>query len=114
MKNCVALLLILPLVACTTQRYGRQTNLAQVEVQEFTCRDIRIETAKSREFLRSVQDQRSGVSAAHVLGFLGDFGIGNVMEGNAAEESGEMRLRELQTLAVQRNCSGQVADLPSR
>jgi len=54
--------------------------------------------AKSQAFLRSVKAQRSDTNGAHVLGFLGGFGIGNVMEGNEAEASGNMRMRELQTL----------------
>lgn len=92
------------LSACATQRYGRQTDLSATEKQEFDCKDLRIEIAKSEEFLSSVRMQRRDTSGAHVLGALGDFGIGNVMEGDAAELSGEKRLKQLTDLSAQKNC----------
>ena len=41
---------------------------------------------------------------AQVLAIINDFGIGNSMEGNDEEASGEMRARELAQLAAMRNC----------
>jgi len=38
------------------------------------------------------------------LGALGDFGIGNVMEGDAAEKSGNDRLNELKALQGAKSC----------
>ncbi len=70
-----------------------------------TCHDIQIETAKAQQFLDTVRQQRADTNAAHVLGFLGDFGIGNVMEGDAAEASGLKRLQDLHDLSVQKGCS---------
>lgn len=96
---CAALL-----CSCATQRYGRLTQLSNTERTVFTCHDINIEIAKAQEFLNSVSDERRDTSGAHVLGALGDFGIGNVMEGDAAEESGSKRLKELQSLAVTKGC----------
>lgn len=90
------------LSACATQRYGRQTGLSPAEAQEFTCREIRLETAKAQEFLHVVRAGRSNTNAAHVLGFLGDFGIGNALEGDEAEASGEKRLVQLNELSRQR------------
>ncbi len=95
---------ILSLTACATQRYGRQTPVSPTEKQLLSCSDLKIEIAKTEFFLEDVQRQRSDTSGAHVLGFLGDFGIGNVMEGNAAEESGRQRLAELKALEVGKGC----------
>lgn len=92
------------LTACTTQRYGRVVPVSGVEKQVMQCRDIALEMAKTDEFLHSVRMQRTDTSGAHVLGFLGDFGIGNVMEGDAAELSGEKRLKELRDLNAERRC----------
>lgn len=105
-RATIALLTLttLALSACATQRYGRETGLSDAERQEFSCRDIKLEISKSQKFVDSVREQRRGVSGAHVLGAVADFGIGNVMEGDAAEESGEARLKELRALAVQKNC----------
>lgn len=92
------------LVGCATQRYGRQTEVSGIEMKYFTCKDINIEIAKTEEFLSQVRMQRADTSGAHVLGFLGDFGIGNVLEGDAAELSGEKRLKQLRDLKATRNC----------
>lgn len=73
------------MISCATQRYGRQIDLSETERQTFTCREIKIESAKTDEFVKSVRMQRHDTNGAHVLGFLGDFGVGNVMEGDAAE-----------------------------
>lgn len=99
---CAALSFVL--MGCATQRYGRQTELSGTETQYFDCKDIHIEIAKAEEFLSDVRMQRAHTSGAHVLGALGDFGIGNVMEGNAAELSGEKRLKQLRNLRAQKNC----------
>lgn len=104
MNKLVFLALILAISACSTQRYGRQTMLSATEKEEFDCKDIRIEIAKTDEFLSSIRMQRHDTSGAHVLGALGDFGIGNVMEGDAAELSGEKRLKELKDLSAQKKC----------
>ena len=41
-----------------------------------------------------------------VLGFLGDYGIGNSMERGSAERSATQRLRQLQDLRASKGCSG--------
>ena len=92
------------LTGCATQRYGRETEVSGTEKKYFTCKDINIEIAKTEEFLSDVRIQRADTSGAHVLGFLGDFGIGNVLEGDAAELSGEKRLKQLRELKIERNC----------
>ncbi len=104
LKLLVTGLVILSLTACATQRYGRQTPVSPTERQLLSCSDLKIEIAKTEFFLEDVQRQRSDTSGAHVLGFLGDFGIGNVMEGNAAEESGRQRLAELKALRAGKGC----------
>ena len=104
-RSAVALLAAtLVLFACATQRYGRMIPLSDTERSNMNCHDVKIETAKAQEFMNSIRDERRGVSGAHVLGALGDFGIGNMMEGDAAEESGQKRLRDLQTLAISKHC----------
>jgi hypothetical protein len=103
----VAVMLLLP--ACATQRYGRQTGLSNLEASELTCREIRVERSKSEQFLYSVRKQRAGLNGAQVLAIINDFGIGNAMEGNDAEASGEMRLQQLDQLALQRNCGSATA-----
>ncbi len=63
-----------------------------------------LEIEKSEFFIADIQRQRRDTKAAHVLGFLGDFGIGNVMEGDAAEASGMERLSQLKALQSEKHC----------
>ena len=107
MKKSAYILLIVTsfmATACATQRFGRETEVSATETKMLTCRDLEIEIAKTEEFLSSVRMQRADTNGAHVLGFLGDFGIGNVMEGDAAELSGEKRLKQLRALRTQKSC----------
>lgn len=92
------------MIACATQRFGRLTEVTETERGSYDCKDLKIEIAKTEEFLSSVSMQRKNTNTAHVLGFLGDFGIGNVMEGDAAELSGEKRLQQLKEVSLQKNC----------
>jgi hypothetical protein len=87
---------------CATKRYGRQTELSDVEKTQLTCRELDIEIAKVRAF----QDQvnKDGFDGRDVLGILGDFGIGNSMERGDALKSAERRLQQLQDLRQAKNC----------
>ncbi len=96
--------LILSLTACATQRYGRATPVSPGERTALTCEQIALEIEKTEFFIADIQRQRRDTSGAHVLGFLGDFGIGNVMEGDAAELSGMERLAELKALQSTKDC----------
>ncbi len=100
----IAGVLALLLAGCATQRYGRMTQLSPGEHASLSCDQISSEIEKAEFFIEDVQRQRSETSGAHVLGALGDFGIGNVMEGNAAEKSGTDRLNELTVLEVEKGC----------
>lgn len=92
------------LAGCATQRYGRLTPLSDAERAAMTCRDTQLEIVRAEAFLADIRKQRSTTSPAHVFGFMGDFGIGNVVEGDAAEASGAARLVELRALAQQKSC----------
>lgn len=92
------------LAGCATQRYGRAVPVSDAESRLLTCESIELEMAKNDAFLEDVRMQRSQTTAAHVFGALGDFGIGNVMEGDAAEQSAIERRSALQNLKAQKNC----------
>ena len=100
----IASVLMLSLTACATQRYGREAPVSPGERSSLTCEQIVLEIEKSEFFIADIQRQRRDTSGAHVLGFLGDFGIGNVMEGDAAELSGMERLSQLKALQSEKGC----------
>ena len=68
-----------------------------------TCREIDLEIAKTDGFKDHVESE-SQFSGRSVLSFLGDFGIGNVMEKNAALKSADERRDMLQTLRARGAC----------
>ena len=105
MKKLIALTLITAtLTSCATQRYGRADAVSSAEKAELNCKDIKLEISKAESFLSDLRIQRADTNVMHVAGFLGDFGIGNAMEGNAAEKSGELRLKQLNDLKVEKKC----------
>jgi hypothetical protein len=74
------------------------------EARLLSCDQIELELVQTRGFLEDVRRQRANTSGAHVLGALGDFGIGNVMEGDAAEQSATDRIDALEALQREKNC----------
>lgn len=104
--------LVLTLAGCATKNYGRQGELTEFERQTLTCREIELEEAKVHGYLAHVEKE-SEFDARSVLSFLGDFGMGNVMEKNAALQSANSRLSQLQALSVQKGCSPAIQTPPS-
>lgn len=88
---------------CATKTYGRQGALTGYEKESMTCREIDLETAKTRGFVEHV-NKESEFSGKDVLAFLGDFGIGNNMERSSAIESANNRVTQLQELRAIKKC----------
>lgn len=101
MKSAVLIAALL-LASCATHRYGRAIALTDIERRSLTCEQIEIEIEKCNAFLAEVNKPTPGGAA--VLGFLGDFGIGNSMERSEARKSGMARLEELQALKASKGC----------
>ena len=105
LRSVIAISVVLSLAACATQRYGRLTPVSPGEQANLTCDQIALEIEKAEFFLADIRRQRGQTTGAHVLGALGDFGIGNVMEGDAAEKSGMDRLVQLKALERDKGCT---------
>ncbi len=88
---------------CATKRYGRMQAVSEVEKQTYTCEDIEIEMAKVAEFRKQIEEG-SEINAASVGAFLADFGVGNAMEKNAAEETATAREADLMALKAEKGC----------
>lgn len=102
-KIVIAVSLLIVLAGCATKNYGRSGNLTAFEQQTLTCREIELEEAKTQGFLDHINSE-SQFDGRSVLSFLGDFGIGNVMEKNSAVKSANDRLHQLSGLKAARNC----------
>lgn len=98
------------LAGCATKNYGRQGEVTDFERQNLTCREIVLEQAKVQGYLASVEKE-SEFDGRSVLSFLGDFGIGNLMEKNAAVKAANARSAQLQDLSTTKNC--QVVEGPA-
>ena len=95
---------VLMLAGCATQRYGRMTPVGPTEAETLTCEQIEIEKGKARDFMMAVGADQSRFTGKDVLSFLGDFGIGDAMEVDAAMKSATNRIVQLDQLAREKNC----------
>jgi len=94
----------LSLASCATQRYGRLQGVTPTESRVITCEQIDLEIEKCNYFIKGTNDQDDKFTGKDVLGFLGDFGIGNSMEHTDAIKSATDRLAELTELKKEKNC----------
>ncbi|MFI8609498.1 hypothetical protein ACIGFL_14425 [Pseudomonas sp. NPDC077649] len=92
------------ITGCSTKNYGRQPELTSFERQTMTCREIDLEEAKVHGFLSHVR-QEAKFDGRSVLSFLGDFGIGNLMERDAAVDSANKRLAQLSDAKSRQRCN---------
>lgn len=102
-KGAVVVAVSLVLLGCATKRYGRLTPVSDVESSSYSCRELDVELSKVAAFEQQVADQ-ARFSGASVASFMGDFGIGNVMERNAAKKTAAERKVQLQNLKSSRGC----------
>jgi hypothetical protein len=103
MKTVLIAALAILLAGCATKNYGRQGELTDYEKNTMTCREVALEQAKVMGFLDHVQKE-SEFDGRSVLSFLGDFGIGNLMEKDNAIKSANTRLKQLQGVAAKKGC----------
>lgn len=92
------------LAGCATKNYGRQGELTEFEKNSMTCRELDLEMAKVHGYLGHVEKE-SQFDGRSVLSFLGDFGMGNVMEKNVAMEAANKRLAQLNAARAAKNCT---------
>jgi hypothetical protein len=92
------------LSGCATKRFDRLQPVSSTESAYLNCREINIELAKVAEARKQIADG-SKMDMAAVAGFLGDFGIGNAMEKNAAERTVSQRETQLLALKTKKSCS---------
>ncbi|ESQ74283.1 hypothetical protein ABAC402_15055 [Asticcacaulis sp. AC402] len=88
---------------CATKRYGRMQSLVPAEAAALDCKQIGIEIAKVEGFELQVE-QGAEIDWKSVAGFLGDYGIGNTLEKNAAIKSAAERKAQLRKLQIDKNC----------
>ena len=96
---CIALLSS----GCATKRYGRLQPVTAVETAHYTCEDIKVELARIDAFELQVAEGAE-FDMLSVASFLGDFGIGNVMERDAAIKTAKERRVQLNDVSANKGC----------
>lgn len=94
MKYLLIVVMLASIQGCATKSYGRQVAVTQMERTELTCRELLIETERTKEFIAQTE-RASKFSFLDVLAIAGDFGIGNAIEKRSALRSANNRLEQL-------------------
>lgn len=97
--NKLALIIfgVIALSGCATKQYQQAPAVTNEEASSFDCKALKQEIAKAH----SVQEEirRTGdFDGRTVLGFLGDFGIGNGIAKSEATKKAQLRLEQLESL----------------
>lgn len=82
------------MTACATKRYPICTPMSSAEASLMTCRDLEIELVKLEEMENKIKETGE-FDGKTVLGFLGDFGIGNAMAKSEAKTALEERRKSI-------------------
>ncbi|HGN9444688.1 TPA: hypothetical protein ACK0KV_003731 [Raoultella ornithinolytica] len=97
MKLAFPLLVAVFLTGCATKQYPQSPAVTSEEASSLDCKALNQEIAK----LHSVQAEINSTGqfdGRTVLGFLGDFGIGNGMAKSEAQKKAAARLNQLESL----------------
>jgi hypothetical protein len=98
----LALFLCAP-TGCATVRYARLLPLTTNERARLTCEELDAEIADAEKFKAGLGWRKEN-GGAQVLGVLGDLGIGNAMEAEAARESADARIESCRAVKREKNC----------
>lgn len=104
LKFASVLIVAAVMSGCATKHYGREPVVTPGEVARLDCNGVDIEIAQTHGFIEQV-NKESQFDGRSVLSFMGDFGIGNVMEKEAAMSSARDRLASLERVRSQKGCS---------
>ncbi|ELP3923318.1 hypothetical protein QUQ16_004358 [Escherichia coli] len=105
MKKIGLVFIAVLLAGCATKQYPQAPAVTAAESAAFECRDINVELVKAQS-LRKEIDTTGQFDGRTVLGFLGDFGIGNGMAKEDAYKKVNARIEQLEALKASK-CSTQ-------
>lgn len=85
------------LSGCATKQYPQAPAVIQSEASSLDCKAIQQEIAKTYSIQQEIESTGQ-FDGRTVLGFLGDFGIGNGMAKSEAKKKAASRLQQLESL----------------
>lgn len=99
------ILIALLLSGCALKQYPQSAKVSDAEAQTYDCAALNQEIAKSQSVQQQI-DKTGEFDALTVLGFVGDFGIGNGLAKVSANSKVKARLEQLQKLQSVRCAHG--------
>jgi len=97
MRKTTLIATALLLTACATKQYPQAPAVTDEEAVSLNCQALELEIAKTHAVEQEIK-QTSSFDYRTVMGFLGDFGIGNGLARRNASEKAKSRLSQLQAL----------------
>lgn len=94
---------VILLAGCATKQYPQAPSVTTEEATSFDCKALIQEIAKTHSMQNQIKETGS-FDGRTVMGFIGDFGLGNGLAKSAANDKASARLMQLQNLKVARNC----------
>lgn len=102
-RSVVFVISVTMLVGCATKQYPIATEVSPAEAQAMSCQDIELELIRADQTRSQIADNAQ-IDGRSVLGFLGDFGIGNAIAKSEADEAIETRVRGLRAAQASKGC----------
>lgn len=96
-QSVLIVLLTLVLSGCATKQYPQASSVTPEETAMLNCSALDQELVKAHS-MQSDIEQTGQFDALTVLGFVGDFGLGNGIAKYNASQKAERRLTQLQSL----------------
>ncbi|MEZ3498984.1 hypothetical protein HP564_05390 [Pantoea sp. KPR_PJ] len=94
---CKLTAISLCLTACATKQYPQAPEVTNEEAVTLNCQALNFEIARTHAIQQEIK-QTSRFDYRTVMGFLGDFGIGNGLARHNASEKAKSRLSQLEAL----------------
>ena len=96
-KVALAGVVALSLTGCAVKQYPQAGLVTSEESTLYTCHDVTVELSKANATKKDIENI-GRFDARTVLGFLGDFGIGNGIAKNQARTKANARVEQLESL----------------
>lgn len=91
------------ITACATKRYPIATPMSSAEASLMTCENLELELLRTEQVEQKI-NETGKFSGKTVLGFLGDFGIGNAMAKSEARTALSERRKTIREGQVSKGC----------
>lgn len=106
-KLIVITLTLIVVMGCATKRYTIATPLSNTESSLLDCNDLKLEMVRAGQIQNQINETGEG-DFRTVVGFLGDFGIGNGMAKAEAQKALDARELQIREAMLTKGCTSDV------